>query len=179
MVLSLGEVEIIRSSTSIVVILTTTGVVVTWRGTSYISVRVSENLKHDLCGLCGTYNDNGADDFQTPDGVIVSRTNEFGFSWLLDGYTVKNCIRPPPDPCSATIEQQGATRFNVLRGIYFSACNSVVDPAPYIDDCIFDYCRCPSSQREECYCDSLENYAKQCAEKGIVLNKWKNLYCRK
>jgi len=179
LVLSIGEVEIIRSSTSIVVILTTTGVVVTWRGTSQISVKVSEDLKHNLCGLCGTYNDNSADDFQTPDGEIVSTTNEFGFSWLLNGYTVKNCTRPPPEPCSATIQQQGAARCNVLSGVYFSACHNVVDPAPYIDDCIFDYCRCPSSQSEECYCDSLENYAKQCAEKGVVLNKWRSLYCRK
>ncbi|XP_065903683.1 otogelin-like protein isoform X2 [Dysidea avara] len=176
-VLSIGEVEIIRSSTSIVILLTTTGVVVTWTGTSYISVKVSEDLKHQVCGLCGTYNDNSTDDFQTRGGVVVSNTNEFGFSWLLDRYTVSNCTCPPPDLCSATIQQQGAARCNILKGMYFSACNNVVDPAPYIDDCIFDYCRCPSSQHEECYCDNLENYAKQCAEKGIVLNKWKSLYC--
>jgi len=179
LVLSISEVEIIRSSTSIVIILTTTGVVVTWTGTTYISVKVSEDLKNHLCGLCGTYNDNSTDDFQTPDGVVVSTTIEFGFSWILDGYNVSNCTRPPPEPCSTTVQQQGAARCNVLRGIYFSSCNNVVDPTPYIDDCIFDYCRCPSAQREDCYCDSLENYAKECSAKGIVLNKWKNFYCRK
>jgi len=80
LVLSFGEVEIIRSSNSILVILTNTGVVVTWKGTSYISVKVSEDLKHQLCGLCGTYNDDPTDDFQTPDGAVVRFSNQFGYS---------------------------------------------------------------------------------------------------
>jgi len=92
---------------------------------------------------------------------------------------MQNCTRSPSSVCSSTMQQEGAARCNVLRGAYFSTCRSVVHPAPYINDCIFDYCTCTSSQREECYCDSLENYAKQCAEKGIVLNKWRSLYCRK
>ena len=178
LVLSLGEVKIIHSSNSIIVSLTTTGVVVTWKGTSYISVKVSEDLKHHLCGLCGTYNDDPTDDFQTPDGAVVRFTNQFGFSWLIDN-TVQNCTSPPSNLCLATIQRQGAARCSVLRGVYFSACHSAVDPAPYIDDCIFDYCRFSSNWRERYYCYSLENYAKQCVEKGIVLNKWRNLYCRK
>ena len=178
-ILSVGEVEIVRSSGSLIVILMNTGLVVTWRGTSVVQVQASEAFKNELCGLCGNYNENILDDFQNPSGVIEPNVNDFGFSWLLDGHTRSNCTLPPPDPCPAFIENQGVSRCNVLKGPQFSACHNTISPETYIADCIYDYCRCPSNQREACYCDSLESYAKACVAKGIVLNKWRALYCRK
>ena len=179
LILSVGEVEIVRSSGSLMVILMNTGLVVTWRGTSVVQVLASETLKNELCGLCGNYNDNTLDDFQNPSGVIEQNVNDFGFSWLLDGHIRSNCTLPPPKSCPSVIQNQGVSRCNVLSGPQFSACHSTVSPEPYIADCIYDYCRCPSNQREMCYCDILESYAKACAAKGIVLNKWRALYCRK
>ena len=179
-ILTIGEVEIVRNSGSLIVILTNTGLVVTWRGSSTVHVQASESLKNELCGLCGNYNGDQTDDFQNPSGVLEGNVNDFGFSWLHDSHLIrKNCTLPPPDPCPSVIQSQGTSRCNVLKGTRFSACHGVVSPEPYIADCIYDYCRCPSTQREMCYCDSLESYAKACAAKGIVLNKWRTLYCRK
>ena len=179
-ILSIGEVEIVRSSSSLIVTFINTGLIVTWRGSSVVHVRASESLKNELCGLCGNYNGDQTDDFQNPSGALEQNPNDFGFSWLYGSQlTRKNCILPPPDPCPSVIQSQGASRCNVLKGTQFSACHSVVSPEPYITDCIYDYCRCPSTQREMCYCDSLESYAKACASKGVVLNKWRTLFCRK
>lgn len=179
-ILSVGEVEIVRSTSSLIVTLVNTGLVVTWRGTSTVYVQASESFKNELCGLCGNYNGNYTDDFQNPSGVIENNANDFGFSWLHGNNLVrKNCTLPPPDPCPAVVQSQGVSRCNVLRSQQFSACHSTISPDPYIADCIYDYCRCPTNQREMCYCDSLESYAKACTAKGIVLNKWRTLYCRK
>ena len=178
-VLSVGEVEIVRSGNTLMVILKVTGLVVTWTGTSTVYVKASESLKNKLCGLCGNYNGDHTDDLQNPNGVNQLTINDFGFSWLHGTHSVGNCTLPPPDPCSYAIQSQGASRCNVLKGSQFSACNSIISPEPYIADCIYDYCRCPGNQREMCYCDSLENYAKACAAKGVILNKWRSLYCRK
>ena len=179
-ILKIGEVEIVRSSGSLIVILTNIGLVVTWRGSSVVHVQASETLKNELCGLCGNYNGDKTDDFQNPSGVLEGNANDFGFSWLRDSQLTRStCTLPPPDPCPSVIQSQGTSRCNALKAAQFSACHGVVSPEPYIADCIYDYCRCPSTQREMCYCDSLESYAKACAAKGIVLNKWRTLYCRK
>ena len=179
-ILTNGEVEIIRNSRSLVVILTNTGLIVTWRGSSVVHVQASESLKNELCGLCGNYNGDATDDFQNPSGGLEGNPNDFGFSWLNDSQLSRQtCTLPPPDPCPSVIQSQGTSRCNVLKGTEFSACHSVVSPEPYIADCVYDYCRCPSTQREACYCDSLESYAKACAAKGVVLNQWRTLHCRK
>ena len=177
-ILTVGEVEIVRSN-GIIVTLINTGLVVTWKGSSSVQVQASKDLKGELCGLCGNYNGNSSDDFQNPSGIIEQNVNDFGFSWLIDGHSRDNCSLPDPDPCPVVIQNQGVSRCNVLRGPEFSACHDVVSPSPYIADCIFDYCHCSSSQREACFCESLEAYAKACAANGIVLNKWRALYCRK
>lgn len=178
-ILSNGEVEIVRSSGSLMVTLTNTGLVVIWKGTSIVYIKASSGLQNELCGLCGNFNRNQTDDFQNPNGVEEDDVNDFGFSWLHGNNSVKNCTLPPPDPCPSFIQTRGVSRCNVLKGPQFSACHGTISPEPYIADCVYDYCRCPSNEREMCYCDSLESYAKACAAKGIVLNKWRNLFCRK
>ena len=179
-ILSIGEVEIVRSSSQVMVTLTITGLVVTWTGSSTVYVRASEDLKNQTCGLCGNYNGDRTDDFQNPSSILENNPNDFGYSWLHGSHLMrKNCTLPLPDPCPSVIQNQGKSRCDVLRGTQFSDCHSVVSPESYISDCIYDYCRCSSDQREVCYCDSLDNYAKACAAKGIILNKWRALYCRK
>jgi len=178
-ILSIGEVEIVRSSSSLLVTLTNTGLVVNWKGTSQVYVKASEGLKNELCGLCGNYNGDHTDDFQNSSGVVDQNVNDFGFSWLYGSHSAKNCTLSTPDPCPHLTQSQGVARCNVLKKSQFSACHSIIPPEPYIADCVYDYCRCPSNQREMCYCDSLESYAKACAAKGIILNKWRSLYCRK
>lgn len=37
-----------------------------------------------LCGLCGDYNGDSKDDFQTPTGELVQSPNDFGHSWNTD-----------------------------------------------------------------------------------------------
>ena len=160
-------------------ILKVTGLVVTWTGTSTVYVKASESLKNKLCGLCGNYNGDRTDDFQNPNGVNKLTINDFGFSWLLGKYSVSKCTLPPSDTCPLAIQRQGTLRCGILRQPQFSACNSVVSPKPYITNCVYDYCRCPGSHREMCYCDSLESYTKVCAAKGVILNTWQTLHCRK
>ena len=177
-ILTVGEVEIVRNG-GIIVTLTSTGLVVTWKGTSSVQVQALKDLKNELCGLCGNYNGNYSDDFQNPSGIVEQNVNDFAFSWLHDGHTRDNCTLPTPDPCPVIIQNRGLSLCNVLRGSEFSACHDVVSPDPYIADCIYDYCRCSSNQSQVCFCDSLENYAKACAANRIVLNNWRALYCRK
>nr|XP_021136217.1 alpha-tectorin-like [Columba livia] len=66
-----------------VVIDTSIGIQVKFDGDQELFVLVDESLKGQLCGLCGTFNDNQLDDFLKPDQVLEQDANKFGDSWLV------------------------------------------------------------------------------------------------
>lgn len=66
-----------------VVIDTSLGIQVKFDGDQELFIQVDESLKGQLCGLCGTFNDNQLDDFLKPDNVLEQDPNKFGDSWLV------------------------------------------------------------------------------------------------
>ncbi|XP_074009677.1 IgGFc-binding protein [Numenius arquata] len=66
-----------------VVIDTSLGIQVKFDGDQELFILVDESLKGQLCGLCGTFNDNQLDDFLKPDKVLEQDPNKFGDSWLV------------------------------------------------------------------------------------------------
>ena len=154
-----------------------------------VEITVSSRLQGQLCGLCGTYNDNVTDDFQTPVGVVVTSVDEFGNSWLIpDPLTVgcedgvkKKRNAPSVPQCSTdpNVTAEAQTRCNVLLQDPFTTCHGVVNVTQFIDNCEFDYCCCNETEREDCYCDALSSYASACADAGVQPSNWRNMYCRK
>ena len=172
-ILRSGEVEVVRVGGHPHVILSAIGVRVSWDGLFHAEVTVSTSWRGRLCGLCGNYNDDATDDFQTPDGSIESSPNVFGLSWILDNDTIDSCPNLNPlIQCPTNIMVEAGRRCAVLREEPFSACNDIVDPTTFIESCIFDYCHCNVNDREECYCNSLAAYAGACGANGLVLPNW-------
>jgi len=67
-----------------------------------------------------------------------------------------------------------------MQDQFFSACNGMVDPLPFLRNCVIDVCGCNAEDRKECYCESLATYASACAAKGVALPDWRTRYqCRK
>lgn len=63
------------------------GLIVHWNQGSRIYLKVDPKWKNKVKGLCGNYNDNEADDFQTPSGGLTEvSANIFGDSWRLQAY---------------------------------------------------------------------------------------------
>ena len=51
-------------------------------GWEYVDVKVSKKkYLHKLCGLCGFYNNDPADDFTDSSNTVVTNPDDFGFSW--------------------------------------------------------------------------------------------------
>jgi len=178
-----NEIEVRRAGRSVIVFLYTIGLRVSWNGVYRIAVTTSTSLLNELCGLCGTYNGNINDDMRRRNGVVTTSVVNFGDSWLVpnsctnvgkrDAQGVQGCSIDP------AVVQDGQNRCRVLREGVFSACNSVVDPTQFIENCEFDYCCCSDADREECYCDNLAAYAAACADAGVTLSTWRNSFCRK
>ena len=174
-----GEVEVVRVGGRPHVILSSSGVRVSWDGLYRVEVTVSTSWRGRLCGLCGNYNDDATDDFQTRNGTLESLPNAFGLSWVVNN-TVPGCGGlETPDPCPDTVMREAQRRCAELQNVTFSSCNSQVDPESFIADCVYDYCYCNEADRDDCYCESLAAYASACANNGVFLPSWRNELCRK
>ena len=155
------------------VFLTRSGIEVFFDGRSRVTVKASSVWKGLLCGLCGNYNGDPSDDFQTPNEIYyvnfesIHKRNE-------------DCSLPEPPPiCSETVMAEANSRCSVLQQGMFTVCNNTIDPIPYINDCVYDWCYCNEEDKESCFCNSLSNYAAACANNEIVIPDWKILFCSK
>ena len=173
-----GEVTVVRTGGRHHIILNRSGVRVSWDGLYRAEVTVSTSWRRRLCGLCGNYNDDPDDDFQTHNGTELS-PDAFGLSWVIND-TQSDCGGLViPDPCPADVMEWAQTNCSELQSGRFASCNSQVDPASFVADCIYDYCYCNEADRDECYCESLAAYASACANDGVILPNWRDSLCRK
>ena len=174
------------------VFLNAIGVRIFWDGVYRVDIAVSSQLRGELCGLCGTYNGNAADDYTAPDGTVLNDVNAFGNSWLVPSNTLgctggigkrdivkRNPLGIPGCTNNTAVIQEGQARCSVLSQGGFAACNALIDPTTFIENCEFDYCCNEEAEREDGYCDSLEAYAGVCAVAGLPPPNWRQQFCRK
>jgi len=180
-ILHSGEVEVVKVGGHPHVILHTSGVDLFWDGKSRLSVTVAQKWKGKLCGLCGNYNDDSGDDFQTNSGVLATSSTEFADSWENSNTIQESCFSQPSSPaaCRANKTIQVIIRCDSLLGDDFSPCSDVVNPFPFIDDCFYDDCICNDQNRGNCYCNSLLTYTAICAAHGIILPTSRTFNCCK
>ena len=142
-----------------------------------VFVKVSNDYKGKLSGLCGNFNGNRSDEFQTPENRLVKNAKIFGDSWkthascpnvtTLDEH-VHECKN------GSARAQTAKQQCSVLKKPPFSICNTVLDPdIPYIEDCEYDLCACQDNPNA-CLCQSLASYEEACYEKGVEI-KWEHL----
>ena len=176
-ILSSGQISVVRVGGYPHVILSNSGVRVSWDGLYRAEITVSTSWRGRLCGLCGNYNGDPNDDFQTPDGSIESSSNAFGFSWVLGNGTQDTCSGTIlSDPCPPNLMSEAQTRCAELNGVHFNACHNFLNPTSFIDSCIYDYCYSNQADREHFYYNSLATYASACATNGVILPPdWQNI----
>ena len=182
------SVDVVRTGGYPYVFLKTQGVRLFYDGIYRVEITVSTTLQGQVCGLCGTYNGNTTDDFQTPDGDVVTSVDEFGDSWVIrdpkvfcEIYDKKKRNTPTIAWCypGPNIPAEAQARCSALLQDPFTACHGVVNVSQFIDNCEFDYCCCFEAEREDCYCDALSSYASACADVGAQPSNWRNMYCSK
>ncbi|XP_045342332.1 mucin-5B [Leopardus geoffroyi] len=133
-----------------------------------------------MCGLCGNFNQNQADDFRTLSGVVEGTAAAFANTWKTQAAcpNVKNSFE---DPCSLSVENENYAQHwcSLLTDPAgaFSPCHSVLNPAPFHSHCMFDTCNCQKS--EDCLCAALSSYVHACAAKGVLLRGWRDGVCTK
>ena len=169
---SSGDIDIRRVGGRVHVSLPQHGLYMYYGGFLTLQVRVSTIFlgTNRLCGLGGNYNGDPSDDPTTAPPLQCPGGRER----RVAPNSIVGC-----DNSSITI-MAARERCGVIRtSSVFNICNAVVDPSPYIRDCEYDYCCGGIDRREEYICDTLSNYAAECALNGAQPSNWRGEFCRK
>ncbi|XP_072860947.1 mucin-5B [Chlorocebus sabaeus] len=145
-----------------------------------VFVRLDPTHQGQMCGLCGNFNQNQADDFAALSGVVEATGAAFANTWKAQA-ACTNARNSFEDPCSLSVENENYARHWCSRLTdptgSFSRCHSVINPKPFHSNCLFDTCNCERS--EDCLCAALSSYVHACAAKGVQLSGWRDGVCTK
>lgn len=149
------------------------GLVLQWDQGTRVYVILDPKWKTHTKGLCGDYNDNAEDDFKTPSGGIPEVSARlFGDSWKKDDYCpepgeeIDTCLKYPARKVWAL------ERCGFLQSEVFEICHKELDPAPYVQRCVFDTCACNEGDDCHCLCTALSAYAHECNRRGFPI-RWR------
>ncbi|NWU87480.1 MUC6 protein, partial [Onychorhynchus coronatus] len=152
-----------------------------WNKHMNFFIKISRGTQETICGLCGNYNGNMKDDFETRSKYVASNELEFVNSWKEnplcgDVYFVV-------DPCSKNPYRKAWAEktCSVINSQVFSACHNKVNRMPYYEACVRDSCGCDIGGDCKCMCDAIAVYAMACLDKGICID-WRTpefcpVYC--
>ncbi|KAM5132323.1 IgGFc-binding protein-like [Mantella aurantiaca] len=143
----------------------------------YLWMELTRRYAGKMCGMCGNYNQNSADDFFTPSGTQAADAIALGTSWAIeDGTLCWHDCRGPCLICPPTAAQQYKT--DNFCGVIsksngpFSGCHSVLDPKMYMENCVFDVC--VNSGYKQIACQAVSAYAEACQRAGVQIGPWRD-----
>jgi len=119
-------------------------------------------------GLCGNFNDDPTDDLTGPDLTLYPNNDEglseFDCSWTWNqeectcGITEAECT-PTNDVLEACDKILDGNYQGWPNSGWWGLCHAWVDPQPYYDNCIRDYCK---DQNQLTLCDVYDSYTMAC-----------------
>uniref|UniRef100_A0A8K9UVC9 SCO-spondin n=1 Tax=Oncorhynchus mykiss TaxID=8022 RepID=A0A8K9UVC9_ONCMY len=128
-------------------------------------------------GLCGVYNNN-ADGEGTRQGVSEYAAS-FGNSWRVPDHQTEGCNDAAELGHSCDVTGDSALRREAesvchrLLESPFTQCHHRVDPAAYVDTCLYLHCSLGTREREDATCDTLASYARECAQQHVIIS-WRS-----
>ncbi|CAM4711688.1 unnamed protein product [Leuciscus chuanchicus] len=172
---SSGQIRIYHSSVRGFVLETNFGVTVRADWPHIVRVTAPSTYNGTLGGLCGNLNGDIADEFYTPDAVLLNNTQLFADSWR-DGSLSAHC-EDPPDIWEPG-HYQNSSHFNEQCGIMamddgpFAECSRTLDPQQRIADCVTFLEQTQGAR--EALCEALRGYTLLCQQNGIAVEEWRS-----
>ncbi|XP_070791125.1 mucin-6 [Pituophis catenifer annectens] len=152
-----------------------------WNRHMNLFIKLFRETKNHLCGLCGNYNGNVKDDFETRSKYLAS--NEFVFvnSWKEN--PLCGDVSFAADPCTKNPYRKAwaEKQCSIINSPVFAPCHNKVYRMSYYESCVRDSCGCDSGGDCECMCDTIAVYAKACLDAGVCVD-WRTpdfcpVYC--
>ncbi|XP_040923803.1 IgGFc-binding protein [Betta splendens] len=159
------------------VVETAAGIKVTFDWQSTVTVTLPNTYQGSVCGLCGNYNGNAQDDLLMPNGQSAADGTQLGQSW--QSAAVPGCsaacqgawCQACSDSQKKVYEAQAYCGIIVDKAGPFRGCHGRVDPAPYMEDCVYDACHYHGHQAA--VCDAVGLYVSACQSLGVTILPWR------
>ncbi|XP_073684023.1 IgGFc-binding protein [Garra rufa] len=170
-----GQIRIYHSSVRGFVLETNFGVTVRADWPHIVRIMVPSTYSGTLGGLCGNFNGDIADEFYTPDAVLLNDTQQFADSWR-DGSLSANCV--DPNDSWETGHYQNSSQFFEHCSIMakhdgpFAECSRAIDPQQRILDCVQLLEQTQGAR--EALCEALRGYTLLCQQNGIAVEEWRS-----
>ncbi|NXO00458.1 FCGBP protein, partial [Rhinopomastus cyanomelas] len=152
------------------------GLTVTYDWQSQVTVLVPRTYSNALCGLCGNFNGDAADEMTTRDGQVTTDPDTFGHSWKVTdtpGCVELSTLDCPPASTTRRQQQIFKRRCGVLlqKNGPFGGCHGLVETGPYFQSCLHDACLFP--REEGVVCPIIARYAAVCQAAGAAVGMWR------
>ncbi|XP_049757589.1 IgGFc-binding protein isoform X1 [Elephas maximus indicus] len=154
------------------------GLVVNYDWDCQLALSLPKRFQDQVCGLCGNYNGDPADDFLTPDWDQAPNAVEFAQSWKLDDgdYLCQDgCQSNCPTCTQGQAQHYEGDRLCgmlTLSNGPFANCHTSLDPQTFLKECVYDLCVVGGDRPS--LCRGLSAYAQACLELGISVGDWRS-----
>ncbi|KFW82831.1 Mucin-5B, partial [Manacus vitellinus] len=152
-----------------IVIETNQGMNFMWDQKTTVVVHVAPSFQGKVCGLCGDFDGRSRNDFTTRGQSMEMSIQEFGNSWKITS-TCSNINMTDLCADQPFKSALGQKHCSIIKSNIFEACHSKVNPIPYYESCVSDFCGCDSVGDCECFCTSVAAYSRSCSRAGICIN---------
>ncbi|XP_059510629.1 mucin-5AC-like isoform X3 [Stegostoma tigrinum] len=157
------------------------GITVIWDKRTRASITLDPRWKNKVCGLCGNFNDDVADDLTTKGNSVVTNAVKFGSSWkssLSCSDTMNQTFPCDRNPYCLAWAQR---KCGIIKDAVFQKCHKKVDPTPFHDACVQEACACDLEGKYLGFCTAVAVYAEACNKAGVCVS-WRTpdlcpVYC--
>ncbi|XP_074837544.1 IgGFc-binding protein-like [Carettochelys insculpta] len=169
-----GKIRVHQSGFS-VTIATDFGAEISYDGIQHIEVLVPSPYRNFTCGLCGTLTGDPSDDFQTPNGTLVTSAAVFATSWHVKG-DKHHCVEDQELPSCPSAEQalySSRDYCGVLKTSPgpFAPCSQALSQARWMENCVYDLCM--SRGNQTVLCETLGAYTESCQAANLTVGQWR------
>ncbi|XP_068097892.1 IgGFc-binding protein-like [Hyperolius riggenbachi] len=140
-----------------------------------VMIKLPGVYQGSVCGLCGDFNGQPADDFRLPSGKVSASAEEFVEGWSADEM-VKDCsckknCKGCDEMRAAIFKRDEACGLLLSDDGPFANCKGLVNVTEYFEQCLFDMCG--SDGQAQILCHSLQAYATACQAAGANITPWR------
>uniref|UniRef100_A0A8D0GKT0 Uncharacterized protein n=1 Tax=Sphenodon punctatus TaxID=8508 RepID=A0A8D0GKT0_SPHPU len=155
-----------------IVVETFHGMTFIWDQKTTVIVQLAPSFKDKVCGLCGNFDGSTTNDFTTGEQSVEMNVQEFGNSWKVTSSCSNINIT---DLCADQPFRSalGQKHCNIIKSGIFGVCHSKVNPIPYYESCVSDFCGCDNVGDCECFCSAVGAYSRSCSQAGVCID-WRS-----